>query len=51
MPWKLLYTEAFQTKQLALAREKQIKAGSRKKKELLIKSQNREWLDLYEELL
>jgi putative endonuclease len=34
----------------AMAREKQIKAGSRKKKIVLIESMNKEWKDLYEEL-
>ncbi|MDY0279196.1 MAG: GIY-YIG nuclease family protein [Salinivirgaceae bacterium] len=34
----------------ALAREKQIKAGSRKKKIDLINAMNPEWKDLYEEL-
>ncbi|MDP1689506.1 MAG: GIY-YIG nuclease family protein [bacterium] len=35
----------------AIEREKQIKAGSRKKKILLIESKNPEWKDLYSELL
>lgn len=35
----------------ALKREKQIKAGSRKKKIELIETTNPEWRDLYEELL
>jgi predicted GIY-YIG superfamily endonuclease len=34
----------------AIAREKQIKAGSRKKKLFLIESMNRDWDDLYEGL-
>jgi putative endonuclease len=34
----------------ALAREKQIKGGSRKKKIELINSINPDWRDLYEEL-
>ena len=33
----------------AIAREKQIKGGSRKKKIDLINSQNPEWKDLYDE--
>jgi hypothetical protein len=35
----------------AIAREKQIKAGSRQKKIGLIDSMNPEWRDLYEELV
>jgi putative endonuclease len=34
----------------AIAREKQIKAGSRRKKIELIKQLNPEWRDLYEDL-
>ena len=34
----------------AIAREKQIKAGSRKKKLLLIETMNPEWRDLYDDL-
>jgi putative endonuclease len=34
----------------AIAREKQIKAGSRKKKLALIEAMNPEWRDLYEDL-
>ena len=34
----------------AIAREKQIKAGSRKKKLALIESMNPGWLDLFETL-
>ena len=34
-----------------IEREKQIKAGSRKTKILLIERMNPEWLDLYETLL
>jgi putative endonuclease len=35
----------------AIEREKQIKAGSRKKKLALIETMNPKWLDLYETLL
>jgi putative endonuclease len=35
----------------AIAREKQIKAGSRKKKLALIEGMNPRWLDLYETLI
>ena len=34
----------------AILREKQIKAGSRQKKMVLISGMNNEWRDLYEEL-
>jgi len=47
---KLVYYEAFRDSASAIRREKQIKAGSRKKKEELIKSINREWRDLYGQL-
>jgi putative endonuclease len=43
---KLVYYETFSTANEAILREKQIKAGSRKKKELLIKSINPTWKDL-----
>jgi putative endonuclease len=46
---KLVYFEAGDDINLAIAREKQIKAGSRKKKMDLISSLNPEWKDLYEE--
>jgi putative endonuclease len=47
---KLVYYEVFQDVENAISREKQIKAGSRKKKILLINSVNREWNDLYDRL-
>ena len=47
---KLVYCESFQDIRDAIAREKQIKAGSRQKKLDLINSMNKEWRDLYEEL-
>jgi len=46
---KLVYYEEYATMQKAVAREKQIKAGSRQKKIDLINSKNPEWKDLYEE--
>ena len=47
---KLVYYEVFQDSLSAILREKQIKAGSRKKKEQLINSINKEWRDLFEQL-
>ncbi len=43
----LLYYETFRDINLAIAREKQIKAGSRKKKLELIESMNKDMKDLY----
>lgn len=48
---KLVYFESFHTIEEAIAREKQIKGGSRKKKENLINSFNPDWKDLWEEIL
>jgi len=47
----LVYYEVFHNIEEAIAREKQIKAESRKKKEDLINAVNPEWNDLYEEIL
>jgi putative endonuclease len=47
---KLVYFENFSNILKAIVREKQLKAGSRKKKLLLIEKMNPEWKDLYEEL-
>ena len=47
---KLVYYEEFTQVFDAIAREKQIKAGSRKKKIALIESINPEWNDLAESL-
>ena len=47
---KLVYYEAFDIVYNAIAREKQIKAGSRQKKIDLINSMNKEWEDLYDGL-
>jgi putative endonuclease len=46
---KLVYYEQFDHPCDAIAREKQIKAGSRKKKIELIERMNQEWLDLSDE--
>jgi putative endonuclease len=46
---KLVYYEEYNTMEEAIAREKQIKGGSRHKKIDLINSRNPEWKDLYEE--
>jgi putative endonuclease len=48
---KLVYFEVTDNVQAALAREKQIKGGSRKKKLNLVNSINPEWKDLYEEII
>ena len=48
---KLVYYEVFDDPDNAISREKQIKAGSRKKKVELIDSFNKEWKDLYEGIL
>jgi putative endonuclease len=47
---KLVYYEVTDDIESAIAREKQIKAGSRKKKIVLIKSMNPAFKDLYSEL-
>jgi putative endonuclease len=46
---KLVYYEEYATMEEAIAREKQIKGGSRQKKLDLIKNKNPEWKDLYDE--
>ncbi len=48
--FKLVYYEAGYDASGAIAREKQIKAGSRRKKIDLINGLNPEWHDLYEDL-
>ncbi|MBU2568411.1 MAG: GIY-YIG nuclease family protein [Elusimicrobia bacterium] len=48
--YKLVYYEVFEDVKSAISREKQIKAGSRKKKTKLINTMNPNWKDLYEEL-
>jgi putative endonuclease len=47
---KLGYYEAFGDIVDAIAREKQLKAGSRSKKLELIEGMNPQWRDLYEEI-
>ena len=47
---KLAYYEVFEEIESAISREKQIKAGSRRRKIQLINSINKEWHDLYEKL-
>jgi putative endonuclease len=48
---RLVYFEVLGHIREAVAREKQIKKGSRRKKIDLIKETNPEWRDLYEDLL
>ena len=48
---KLVYYEIFSAARNAIIREKQIKAGSRKKKFDLINNMNPEWKDLYLEII
>ena len=47
---KLVYYEIFDDPENAISREKQIKAGPRRKKVELINSMNEEWTDLLEGL-
>ncbi len=48
---KLVYFEIFEDVREAIAREKQIKKGSRRKKVDLIEAMNPSWSDLYDDLL
>ena len=48
--WKLVYFETGYDVAGAIAREKQIKAGSRQKKIEMINAANSDWRDLYDEL-
>jgi putative endonuclease len=48
--YKLVYYEQFQNMLDAIAREKQLKAGSRAKKVKLIEDFNLEWLDLFDDI-
>jgi putative endonuclease len=48
---KLVYYETYNDPYHAITREKQLKAGSRKKKEELINSTNPKWKDLYEDII
>ena len=47
---KLVYYEGFHRIEEAIAREKEIKGGSRRKKIELIKAMNPEWIDLFNNL-
>jgi predicted GIY-YIG superfamily endonuclease len=47
----LVWYELHTTMPYAIAREKQIKGGSRKKKLALIETMNPTWRDLYDELM
>lgn len=47
---KLVYYKWFDTIIEAIAEEKRIKGGSRKKEEILINSMNSEWNDLYDQI-
>ncbi len=46
----LVWYELHPTMESAILREKQIKAGSRRKKLALIESENPKWLDLFTEI-
>ena len=48
---KLVYYEIGEDVSAVIAREKQIKGGSRKKKMELINEKNAAWKDLYEEII
>jgi putative endonuclease len=47
---KLVYFEPFGSIELAIGREKQLKAGSRAKKEELVQAGNPDWEDLWERI-
>jgi putative endonuclease len=47
---KLVYYEVYENVNLAIAREKQIKGGSRQKKLDLINGFNADWHDLFDEI-
>lgn len=46
----LVYYEIHETMESAIVREKQLKAGPRKKKIQLLEALNPDWVDLYESL-
>jgi putative endonuclease len=48
---KLVYFESCQDAKSAIAREKQIKGGPRRKKIALVDKENPDWRDLYKELV
>ena len=47
----LVWYEAHATMEAAIAREKQIKSGSRRKKLVLVEAMNPRWRDLYAEIV
>ena len=47
----LVWFELADTMDSAIAREKQIKAGSRKKKLVLIEAMNPDWTDLFDQIV
>ena len=47
----LVYYECYESIREAIAREKQLKAGSRARKEKLINEKNPSWQDLYAEVM
>ena len=47
---KLVYYEVYESPEDANQREKQLKAGSRRKKIELIESMNPAWIDLYDDI-
>jgi len=47
---KLVYYEIFDDPENAILREKQLKAGPRRKKLALVNTTNKAWLDLFEGL-
>src|SRR3989304_9308112 len=49
--WKLVYFEQYDDPLSAIAREKQIKAGPRRRKVELIEKENPAWRDLYLEMM
>ena len=51
MTKKLVYFETYDSVLDAIAREKQIKGGSRKKKQVLVSGINPLWRDLYQDLV
>ncbi|MFZ5585118.1 MAG: GIY-YIG nuclease family protein [Thermodesulfobacteriota bacterium] len=48
---RLVYFEVYEDIEAAITREKQIKAGPRRKKIALIDGMNPDWRDLYEEIV
>ena len=48
---QLVWFELAETMEAAIAREKQIKGGSRAKKLALVESQNPDWTDLFHQIV